>query len=438
MVSQTEWKVVFAHSGNECAFPGCDAPVVEPGDSGDPSVVFAEVCHIVGDSHQGPRGRGEMSDADRDLAANLVLFCGQHHKLVDKRPEVYSVGVLRQMKEDHEARFRRKPIDSTRSGPVLVEDTLYSSVLPVVTLPATVYSAPCLVDVDDERDLVPLADWKRSGHANHPFLLRDGRVSAFTDLSRADQPFHALVDRDAVDGHKAMGMWDDPEGHRRYMTLMNKGLRRRLTLRGLRYDPGHWRFWFPCLKPGENREITYKTKTGRSQKRDVVHQQVRRATGEPTGVYWHTAVGLHFDRVAGSQWCVTIRPEFHLTSDGETPLDPSKIGRKVTRKKSNMHNEEFLNELHFWRWWLADGSPRLNVRVGSQTLAVGTDLVTATVRWPGVPNDTKAYTNDVFADQLFSLERLAAEGSEAGFDIDDEDEDLDEGWDDEDDEGAGE
>src|SRR5215211_6156641 len=92
-------------SGNVCAFPGCDRRLVEPGTNTDDPAVLGEMAHIVGEKRRGPRGADEMPPSERNSHANLVLLCGDHHKLIDSQPNAYSVPVLRAMKSDHEARI---------------------------------------------------------------------------------------------------------------------------------------------------------------------------------------------------------------------------------------------------------------------------------------------------------------------------------------------
>src|SRR3712207_148595 len=81
-ISDKEWKMLVAASGGYCAFPRCDLNLVQPGTNQDSAAFLGEAAHIVADSRQGPRGRSEMSDADRDKHTNLILLCGMHHKLI--------------------------------------------------------------------------------------------------------------------------------------------------------------------------------------------------------------------------------------------------------------------------------------------------------------------------------------------------------------------
>src|SRR5882762_8370631 len=106
-IPQGEMKLRFAQAGGLCAFPHCGRSLVEPGSLTDGPVLVGEIAHIVAESRQGPRGREQLADSDRNKHTNLILFCPDHHKIIDSRPETYSVAVLRQIKLDHESRVRR-------------------------------------------------------------------------------------------------------------------------------------------------------------------------------------------------------------------------------------------------------------------------------------------------------------------------------------------
>src|ERR1700741_2587964 len=107
-IPEKEIKILFAKSGNLCAFPQCGTRLVEPGTADDDPAVSSEIAHIIADSRQGPRGDFPLNDEDRNKHPNLILLCAHHHLVVDKQKRTYSVQVLRQMKADHEAFVERK------------------------------------------------------------------------------------------------------------------------------------------------------------------------------------------------------------------------------------------------------------------------------------------------------------------------------------------
>lgn len=342
-IPDKEMKSLIADSGGVCAFPGCTQRFVEPGNAVDDAAFLGEMAHVVGNSHQGPRGDFPMSDDDRDKHTNLVLLCGDHHKIIDSQPRTYSVSVLRRMKEDHEGRIRR--------------------------------------------------------------------------ATGGKGPFRDVINQRGVETIRSEQWWGDPEGHRRYITLLNRGLYKFTARKRVRFDPAHKRFFFDALVAGKPRQEYYRplNAKGRS-KRNVVWQPMSKATEQPRNYWWHLAVGLSFLRVDQHQWCFSIRPERHLTSDGITPLPPKQIGRRVTSKKARMWNDIYLGEVNFWRDYLSEGSPNLVLNFGDQSAIIDTRLLSFNVDWPGIPGDTKSFTNQTYDQDLFSRleydEALAGDGIE--------------------------
>jgi hypothetical protein len=351
-----------------------------------------------------------MSDEDRDKHTNLLLVCGDHHKLIDDRPRTYSVPVLRQMKADHEGRIRRAVAPAIEEPKLpLKQERIHSSMLPVPYLPEVVFSAPCAFgDRQDEQVRKRLRYPQGQNDQLVRFLLHDGKLFTFHNLHDPKGPFADIIDHRKVDPIPCSQMWDDAEGYRRFVALMNKGLYKYTALLGINFDPLHHRFYFPAVKPGEARKIVYRPLNAKRRRRSVVLQPIRRSTGEPRGFWSHLAVGLRFHRMAKQQWCLSLRPEFHLTQDGETVLPPDQIGRRVTSKKSRMRNNKYLSEVNFWRDFLSNGSPRIVLNFGDQSAVIGTELLAFDVSWPGVPGDDMEFKNLTYPEDLFSTSELAA------------------------------
>lgn len=90
-------KVLFARSKNLCAFPGCALPIAE-----DSGTVTGEVCHICAQRAGGPRYDPEQTQDERNAAANLVLMCSRHHKIIDSETQTFTVARLQSIKHAHE------------------------------------------------------------------------------------------------------------------------------------------------------------------------------------------------------------------------------------------------------------------------------------------------------------------------------------------------
>jgi hypothetical protein len=106
------------------------------------------------------------------------------------------------------------------------------------------------------------------------------------------------------------------------------------------------------------------------------------------------------------QWCLSIRPERHLTTDGETPLAAELIGRRVTRLKARMYNDLYLAEVNFWRDYLSKGAPRITLNFGHQSGVIEAALLGIEMNWPGIPGDDKTVMAPP-ADDFFTLAELA-------------------------------
>ncbi len=250
-IPDKEMKALIALSGGVCAFPGCNRRLVEPGNADDGAAFLGEMAHIVGDSRQGPRGDSPMPDEDRDKHTNLLLLCGDHHKVIDSQPRTYSVPVLQRIKEDHEGRIRRATSGPAPASPItLTREVIHSSLLAVTHLPAAVFAAPCAFHEGQDDQVKERIHFPDEGSQLVRFILRDGKLFTFHNLKDPKGPFRGVINQRGVEAIRSEQWWDDPEGHRRYVTLLNRGLYKYAARKRVRFDPAHKRFFFEALTPG--------------------------------------------------------------------------------------------------------------------------------------------------------------------------------------------
>jgi hypothetical protein len=402
-ISQKEIKTLCAMSGGICAFPNCGKSLVQPATDADGSVFLGEIAHVVAESRQGPRGMIPLSDEERDKHTNLILFCGDHHKIVDSQPKTYSVSVLLQMKADHESRIRRASSPTpVEERPPYRSEVIHSSLLPVTHLPEIVFAASCAFRDGQEDEVKQRLVYPADRSILVRFLLRDGKLLSFHNLHDPAGPFADLIDQRSIETMHAIRLWNDPEGKRRYVTLLNRALFKFTSNLGIRYDPAHYRFFFPADESGNEREVVYRPLNLRKATRKVAWQPQRKSTGEKKKHWWHLAAGIRFHQMAVRQWCLSLRPERHLSSDGTTPLAPKQIGRRVTSMKSRMRNIHYLTEVNFWRDYLSTGTPRIMLNFGDQTAVIGTEFLTFDIEWPGVPADDESFRNVADSEDLFT------------------------------------
>lgn len=100
-ISEKSMKILWALSGGCCAI--CRTKLVIPAEvEKDDDSIIGEMAHIHPQSLGGPRG-GTPFDGNRDHHSNLILLCGNHHKLVDDQENGWPVERMRRVKSEHEA-----------------------------------------------------------------------------------------------------------------------------------------------------------------------------------------------------------------------------------------------------------------------------------------------------------------------------------------------
>src|SRR5258708_11131014 len=254
--------------------------------------------------------------------------------------------------------------------PPLEADTVDLSLLPVSELPDTIWRATPLFRTGEEvGEHLP----RPRGDQVLPFVLLKGEVWAFHDLSDIRGPFKQAVDPGTAERHSAARLLKTDDNNI-YVWLLNGALRQALLRRGVRLDRGHNRYYFLPDHETITRRVEARTKTGRAQSAKKVVRQEGERTDHPRDIWWHLAAQLPFEQFAASSWGLTIRPEFHLTKDGREPLEPWRVGRRVTKRKSRMYNEGYFDAVHFFRYFLLDGKARVTLRVGRQAIAVEGDF----------------------------------------------------------------
>ena len=104
-LSDTVVKRLFALSGNQCAYPGCEQMLIDLDGS-----LIGEICHIEAASSKGQRFNNNSTDDERRSFENLILLCSNHHKKTNN-VKIYSPEKLRQFKLEHMNMFKNKKIE---------------------------------------------------------------------------------------------------------------------------------------------------------------------------------------------------------------------------------------------------------------------------------------------------------------------------------------
>ena len=397
-IPQKERNILFAKSGNVCAFPDCVVPVIA--DGGDESKPLAEMAHMIAYADDGPRADPSLPKEDRNKASNLILLCPTHHSLVDKFEYQFNVHVLREMKLQHERQFNSSSFG--KETPKLVKEPLHASLLPLTHLPLAVFGADTQYTKRNIRDLFDVLNNQAEKSILFAFELRDKKLYTFHDLRHNDNPFRGTYDQSTVESWKSTDLWASPDEHGLYVALLNRALRDLLFKKGVAYDDRHYRYYFMPGMAELKRKFAYISLSGRQTKKSIVSNPITRATGRPKSYWVHLAANLSFQHVASRQWVLTIRPERHLTRDGLKPYVHSSIGRTITRIKSTMYNWQYLQEIQLWREFITSAQPRQILEFGKQSIVIENNLLKEGIEWLGIPDDQRNFVFQEHPEDLFT------------------------------------
>lgn len=399
---EAELKILFAKSGNLCAFPECRNPIIAQ--EGDEQKPLAEMAHIIAYEDNGPRSDPSLSIDERNKASNFILLCPTHHTIIDKFEYQYNVHVLREMKRIHEERVYTITHNYGENQPTLLKkEILYASILPISHLPRFVFAANTVYRKTNIFDLFDVLNANAAQNLLCAFELREKKLYTFFDLFDPENPFREAYEQSSVVRLKSDELWQQSDMFRLYVTLLNRSLTNYLKKRGIAYDAQHYRYYFRPQRDGIERKFSYRSLAGRSTEKSVVHQPITRKTGQPKPYWVHCAANLSFQQVAARQWVLTIRPERHLTRDGYEPYTHASIGSKITRIKSTMYNWQYLQEIQLWREFLTQAKPRRILRFGKQSITIENQLLQTEIEWIGVPGDDKEFVAQAHEEDLFTL-----------------------------------
>jgi hypothetical protein len=100
--SQKTTKIIWGRAAGLCSMPDCRKSLFLDESETDDESLIGEMCHIVGESEDGPRGLHPMPVEQRNLSGNLILLCRNHHREIDTQPGTWPIERLHQIKEAHQ------------------------------------------------------------------------------------------------------------------------------------------------------------------------------------------------------------------------------------------------------------------------------------------------------------------------------------------------
>lgn len=195
-ISSRTRKILWARSGNECAFTDCKQELIVFGTDGSTTVI-GEEAHIVAQKPEGPRGGDVPPGGHIDGVANLILVCPTHHRLIDDQPQIFDIGMLEEIKRSHEdsiAKARERKSPSSNLHPA--EDYRGFSGLPIFQ--SWEFTDTIFVVSQFGEDPIPTGSQSWRGNGLVFEVIRAGKVIYSGMYSEADSDVLFSVDKSLI------------------------------------------------------------------------------------------------------------------------------------------------------------------------------------------------------------------------------------------------
>ncbi len=101
--------LLFGLSGNRCAHPDCNNPIIAEPTSFDEAAIVGHIAHIHSRSSNGPRPYPGAKPTPElvNRFDNLLLLCRHCHALIDEQENTYTAEEIARWKADHHAKHLR-------------------------------------------------------------------------------------------------------------------------------------------------------------------------------------------------------------------------------------------------------------------------------------------------------------------------------------------
>jgi hypothetical protein len=269
-----------------------------------------------------------------------------------------------------------------------VQESLRSNLLPAVESPERLYRF--LISIKAAEELsetgVSLPDTLFSrGPGGLRYSFHDPLARSFSG--------RAWIDESSVKALDVSGFVHEKGGQRVVVELANKALASTLGATGLLLrEKGH-RFYFPPEEGPHVREITWQTPF-RQACRKVAYPYVSKTTGRVA--FWvHHSLRASF-KLLQSQWLLQLEPGYVFTRDGVNFVAAEHVGGLTTRKISHERNQQVLNHLLFWSWFLRGTQETVTIPCGEQRFLFEATYVGGRTSF-GIPADRRKISEVITA-----------------------------------------
>lgn len=288
-----------------------------------------------------------------------------------------------------------------------VTERIYSNLLPVISLPPSVYTLSLsnsrLADIDAEDSF---------GGSNHFAPIPGGHVT-FCDPSKAGVPYANAIISSSIKLHSTTDLLANKDMRNAIVRLFNNALFAMLGEIGFLVKDRRL-FYFTPAPNNMPRTIKWEPMRRSSAERKVAYPYVGKRTGQVA--FWvHHAARISFRHVA-RKWFLMLTPAYVFTRDGVSYLLSKDAGALATSRMSHERNYQVLNHLFFWAWFLKGGREFILIPCGSSQITVCSDYATGTASF-GIGTDRRTLES-ILSSESYDVEwqELEDDRAEAGDD----------------------
>ncbi|MEM6814171.1 MAG: toll/interleukin-1 receptor domain-containing protein [Bacteroidota bacterium] len=389
----------------------------------------------------------------------------KHLRYIDLRPKNYSQGLkelvnlLIDTPKPKQQRVRGQIIDSKgdidketlfaersipQSEPDVVNEKLFSNLLPVIMLPTHVY----LASISDEllstkkdgtlkapskselKELIINIQVERGDqHPYNPaFRCYKDQIFTFHNLHDDASLFGFIVDKGTINKERIRDLLDNNDYYNIIASLLNMAISRHLYRFKLIADETKYgRYYFPSDN-GEANIIRYKSFKNTSN-RTVAKPILDEGGNEKSWIHQGAYIRL---LQLGKKFYLLINPTWVLTVDGVTPAGGKDVAKTINKWTNAERNDSIVRHNKFWSVLLSQGHRYIEIFAGDQILKVDTETVTLNMPVGIIADHIKAFDKseeassiDDFLESTFSKDDYSESLHLEDFEYEDEEYDYD-------------
>ena len=184
------------------------------------------------------------------------------------------------------------------------------------------------------------------------WILTDKKIFSFHKLD--EPPFNAICDLETCESFDTREWTDskDENTKRQFVKLLNKCLREKTRLLGLKFNEAHKHYHFRPTRELRVRKVPYQSSKRRTS-REVFKQYMKKSDSSQRAYCRHSAFEGQFLRL-GDEWYLEITPTYHFTSDGYSKHNfRDELLQGIKRVE---RNPDVLGQLLMWENYLSQST----------------------------------------------------------------------------------